>query len=566
LGTRWAIERDLGGLDALRPAWASAASPNPFAAPAFLQAMAARHAEAGATPVFAVGRSSEGAAVAVWPLLLGARGELGFLQRGFDDQCGPLASAGVEAGDLAEGLRVAIQESGARGLHLHNVLGHDAGLEAAREALRQLGWHASAFPAWVNPVVTVDQPGEALRKAVSGHKRVRGYANRMAREPGFAFEADEHGEGLDAWARAFADMHDWRWSETPTPSAYTSPRRRDELRRTLQAWHEDGVLVRFTLRTERGPAAMVAGLRAGDRLVYYQVCVSPGAEELRAGHVMLHHIGLWMSARPFRTLDFGAGDEEYKRRYTNAEWPLWRVFGAAGATAWTYLRGRVEAEIRRQEPLGKAWAWARDEVRAPALTRARWLRTRLRIGSAVYPRLPARSVYGLIQSRLGHEREIFYWARGGGGEPGPDVVELGPYDALRLQEGEEGAVLPHDRASTYALAYKGGRAFGVADGGEVLHVSWLTPAPAALLPPGLPAFEGRAWMISRCVTARRARGKGLYPRTLAALIRMVAAQDVVLIYTHDWNVASQRGITKAGFQPLAVRVRAEGETRFEPLP
>jgi hypothetical protein len=93
------------------------------------------------------------------------------------------------------------------------------------------------------------------------------------------------------------------------------------------------------------------------------------------------------------------------------------------------------------------------------------------------------------------------------------------------------------------------------------------PPTRRLGPAGHP--DVATWAIAECVTARRARGQGLYPRVLRAIRAAVPPGESCLIWTHDWNVASQRGISKAGFQPVATRERRtrDGtiETRWLPV-
>jgi CelD/BcsL family acetyltransferase involved in cellulose biosynthesis len=123
----------------------------------------------------------------------------------------------------------------------------------------------------------------------------------------------------------------------------------------LSGWAAEGLLVRFAIRLGTQRVALVAGLRAGTRLIYHNVAMSPLAEKHRAGHVLIRLIGLWMAERGFDTLDFGAGGEEYKSRYANGDDPLWRVFGARSALSQIYLRGLAEHSIRSSERMMRAW-------------------------------------------------------------------------------------------------------------------------------------------------------------------------------------------------------------------
>lgn len=59
-------------------------------------------------------------------------------------------------------------------------------------------------------------------------------------------------------------------------------------------------------------------------------------------------------------------------------------------------------------------------------------------------------------------------------------------------------------------------------------------------------------LLSHFVTVPAYRGKGLYPALLAHIVRTMAAAGApgFLIDCADWNVASRRGIERAGFVPI----------------
>lgn len=57
-------------------------------------------------------------------------------------------------------------------------------------------------------------------------------------------------------------------------------------------------------------------------------------------------------------------------------------------------------------------------------------------------------------------------------------------------------------------------------------------------------------MLGPYWTAPEARGRGLYGRLLGHSLSLCSTQQAILIYTSPDNVASQRGIEKAGFRRL----------------
>jgi RimJ/RimL family protein N-acetyltransferase len=87
--------------------------------------------------------------------------------------------------------------------------------------------------------------------------------------------------------------------------------------------------------------------------------------------------------------------------------------------------------------------------------------------------------------------------------------------------------------------------------GELAHSAWVQRAGehsidhAGLV---VPIRAGELW-IYNCRTANVHRGKGIYPQVLRRIVddHFVAGYTRAWIYTSDDNVASQKGIVRAGF-------------------
>lgn len=352
----WRIEESAAAYAEVDAAWRDDEAANPFVAPAFVRVM--HRALSGERPLFAIASDDTGAPVAVWPLRLGTGRTLRFLALDYSDQSTCITRADIDAAALGEGLAFAIRSTGATRLALTNVPAWGPTLDAVRAATTQMGWHARQFPAWPCPTLrarTGGAPGSGLRASIEEHKRLRGYANALRREPGYVFEVIEDASAMDAWCSEFCATHRERWKGTDTPSPYAQSDAGTLLREVLGAWGEDGVLVRFAISIAGRRVALAACLRSGTRMIYYLVATSPAAERSRAGHVLIRLIGLWASERGFDTLDFGAGGEEYKYRYANADERLWRVFAAASPLSPAFLRGVIEARIRRSPVLQRRW-------------------------------------------------------------------------------------------------------------------------------------------------------------------------------------------------------------------
>lgn len=89
--------------------------------------------------------------------------------------------------------------------------------------------------------------------------------------------------------------------------------------------------------------------------------------------------------------------------------------------------------------------------------------------------------------------------------------------------------------------------------GRVVHRSWLVRGPTVMRLwsrfGAWPIPDGAAY-LHYCETAPEARGHGIYPAVLSHAARDSGAREVY-ISTEEGNVASRRGIEKAGFAEIA---------------
>jgi hypothetical protein len=232
------------------------------------------------------------------------------------------------------------------------------------------------------------------------------------------------------------------------------------------------------------------------------------------------------------------------------------------------MRGLVEQQIRASPRLQHLWnEWANRKLRGVVAFELERSRARFRKLVAVDARQPLGALAGRLRSRLRREAMIFYEAPAEVGRPDPEVVPLRGSEVLAML-GDEIALDARGRAQILDGLSQGRRAFGVLREGRAVQVCWLRRAEPEEVLPG--RGDVPTWVIVECVTARRARGQGLYPKALRAIRAVIPEGDACFIYTNDWNVASQRGILKAGFKPVSIRERTKRRgavtTRWLPAP
>lgn len=138
--------------------------------------------------------------------------------------------------------------------------------------------------------------------------------------------------------------------------------------------------------------------------------------------------------------------------------------------------------------------------------------------------------------------------------PGARIEPLSLHDLPRLAE-----LGPTSETECVARMQRGDACYGAWLGDTLVHAAWVQRAGSHVIePPGMTreVGAGEIW-IYNCRTLETHRGRGLYPATLAWIVgdHAGAGGTAAWIYTSAQNLASQRGIARAGFV-LDERLRA----------
>ncbi len=131
---------------------------------------------------------------------------------------------------------------------------------------------------------------------------------------------------LDQWIDGFVDAHMARWANTKTPSEFHDPANKVFLKKALLAWHKDGILVRFSIKTEQGRIAYAIALVEGNTLLHHSHTYDINYSQYSPGLIMMYIIGKYMGANGLKKLDFGDGNEPYKYNYANNELVTDRIY------------------------------------------------------------------------------------------------------------------------------------------------------------------------------------------------------------------------------------------------
>ncbi|MEZ4939903.1 MAG: GNAT family N-acetyltransferase [Saprospiraceae bacterium] len=187
------------------------------------------------------------------------------------------------------------------------------------------GMYWMEIPYSVCPVVTAETP-KALFEQISSSRELRYRVNKLKNQKKAEFEVLSDDTDLEHWAEEFCQAHVLRWEGTPTPSAYRDPLRRQFVKGCMRAWAEDGILVRFSVKTEGRRVGFVIGLRAAESLVHHSTTFHPEYKKFSPGKALILTMAEWMAGNNLRVLDFGDGDEPYKYTVANEEHVLSRIF------------------------------------------------------------------------------------------------------------------------------------------------------------------------------------------------------------------------------------------------
>jgi RimJ/RimL family protein N-acetyltransferase len=128
-------------------------------------------------------------------------------------------------------------------------------------------------------------------------------------------------------------------------------------------------------------------------------------------------------------------------------------------------------------------------------------------------------------------------------------ISLTPLPLDRVERLRE--VGPFDVSVGLKRLCRGDRCYTVCADGRLAHYSWVQSSgshPITEAGLSLPVESGEIWIYD-CRTGDRVRGQGIYPETLKRIVNdhFAAGYHTAWIYTRRENIASQKGILRAGF-------------------
>lgn len=235
-------------------------------------------------------------------------------------------------------------------LLLNNQPGWATYMDTFLETLRNSGLFWEYLPYSVCPVIEGETPEDMLAQ-MGRSKSTKNAVSRMKNQLGVVFEAMTDDEGIDEWADQFCDAHIRRWANTPTPSYFRDPDRIRFLKGCLHAWQEDGLLVRFSIRTGERRIGFSISLRQGNRMVGHSLAFDPDFSKYSPGKALFYFKAEWMKNNGMQIFDFGDGNESYKYYSANTEYELSRIFISDPANKRFILKAKLIRFVRNHPKL-----------------------------------------------------------------------------------------------------------------------------------------------------------------------------------------------------------------------
>lgn len=434
------------------------------------------------------------------------------------------------------------------------------------KAFKELSYHWTYVASWKNLFVQNDiQPFDSavfLKKFNKGN--TRNYSNKFKKEQNYSVNVIQKYDALSVhkWMEFFYMYHELRWSQTSTPSIYSSQTERDELEAKVNAWIAEGSCILFSLDVENKPVSMAICLTNNKSIIYHQIAYksTPDILKYRINKLLIFELSKWMVDNHYEILDFGVGNELYKYEYTQVEKRIIRLYASKNIFSKIYLKGVFDFHYQKSP---RIQSFLNNYLRVYLIRFQLWISS---IKSKMIPffrliKSDRKQLIEKIRRKWVKDVQIFYQFR-----PNLNAVKNDDLVSIKivtsnevikfykaefelsmqkriyyLKKIEEGQVVP------YAIVDKDA---------NVLCIAWRS-LPNEIETPANFVLNNPIVIID-CLTSKNHRGKGYYP----ILIRHIALQHKgnTLIYTNDWNIASQRGILKAGFEAIAKRIKRNSKT------
>jgi CelD/BcsL family acetyltransferase involved in cellulose biosynthesis len=497
-----------------------------------------------------------------------ADGRASFLCATTADYCDfvsrPECKNALVAGVLAE-----LKKQGLNDIKLTNLPADSNTVAAIRKVSAQIGYRY--FPrtayhcAQVSLAKLERRPGEDT-PLLPRKKMLRRFLNAMGRKAPVRLDHARSWDAVEPILPQFMQAHVARFLDTGRISNMARPERRVFLAELAKLLSPSGWLALTRMMSGDNSFAWNYGFEFQDTWFWYQPTFDSVLEKYSPGFCLLAKLIEEAANNPaLRTIDLGLGAEEYKERFAN--YSRETLYVTLTTSPWRYAR-----EILRYRAARTIKTYPTLEEGARTVFE-RWRQLKDSVG---------RDGVAATLQRLAKRAGAFFWSEDEvcffewSGPVLPDSSEtLEPLDLNLLASAtsryvDDPSTLAYLLRSASRLRDGNAEGFCLVDAkGAPLHFAWVTAFDRFFLAELNAEVDGPSRgcaMIFDCWTPVSARGHGYYGQTVSRIARRVRDKgECPWIFSVAGNVASIRGLEKAGFQKRysQVRQRALGLQRIK---
>jgi CelD/BcsL family acetyltransferase involved in cellulose biosynthesis len=456
----------------------------------------------------------------------------------------PELKSAFVAGVLAE-----LKKEGIGDITLTNLPADSDSVAAVRGASGQSGYRYFARTAYICAQVSLAElprrPAEN-KPILPRKKMLRRFLNAMARDTPVRLDHARSWVAVQSILPQFIQTHVARFLATGRISNLAHAQRRLFLAELARLLSESGWLALTQMSAGETTFAWNYGFQFQDTWFWYQPTFDSDLEKYSPGYCLLAKmIEEAVDIDTLKIVDLGLGAEEYKDRFANQ----------TRETLCVTLRS-------------SAWQHVREVLRYYAvriISASEGLEPTVRAGAAVLREFNDDGVAATL-SRLRRRLSSFFWSEtevcffewlG----PAPSkvlTVKLQPLDLNRLasaacQYAEDPSTLAYLLRSAARMREGNAEGFGLVDADEnFLHFAWVTDFDGFFLSElgtKVEAPSTSCVLLFDCWTPVAARGHGHYGQTAGLIVKLLRQRGKQpWIFSAAANVASMRGLQKAGFQ------------------
>lgn len=434
---------------------------------------------------------------------------------------------------------------------LANLPSDSASVEALRTAEKRFGYRSFIRVAYTCARVVVRSSDERRQVKATLQKKISRKITTLERTGAVSLTNKTSFDEVRLELRQFEEAHIGRFLRNGRLSNQVDRARRlflDELARLLS---KKGWLCFSELRVASRPIAWNYGFRYAGSWFWYQPTFESDLDRASPGLCLLGGLVQQTCDDPNLTvMDLGLGEEEYKRRFANAER---QTLHATLSTKWShsltaaaryhaaeFFKKRPGWESRVRSGLRGASSMAKHLHGSGALALAKRVTNRARRAVAAIDEVV---FYEFCRARSAQARKEFSLV----------AIELSILARAAIAYDQDSGAIQYLLRSAARL--RSGSAKGLAllnEEGIPLHFCWVAPFQdfqIAELGAKLDEPVPNSMMIFDCWTPVVQRGRGFYGTTIAAVAEQLAADsNRAWIFSAATNAASIRGIEKAGFE------------------